>query len=296
MKKKVKRAHSAWMSLPGRSWQREKQNDRAIGWKRCRACSTLSAQPLWQLAHQASHVHGQWHTAAAGGSARQRRPGPATLKRVRCSRPVQLKPTLATSNGCSQHCPRRADLDQLLQQDMERLRQRQQQQQDQQGQQPSSSSSFSAQQPGGAAPPASGGGLQEVVDKVGAERGGGGAALSLPEGQLSSLDSCSSSSSRPPCPLRAGRQANWGNAKLGRAPPARLRKRRPRSPLAQVLIADFFFILAALAWLGAGLVERSALNSTVRSWRPASCRWAAPLGSLLQRRDVGQFAAWRPGL
>lgn len=31
----------------------------------------------------------------------------------------------------------------------------------------------------------------------------------------------------------------------------------------QVLIADFFFILFALAWLGAALAERSALQSTV---------------------------------
>ena len=35
----------------------------------------------------------------------------------------------------------------------------------------------------------------------------------------------------------------------------------PPSP--QVLIADFFFILFALAWLGAALAERSALQSTV---------------------------------
>lgn len=40
----------------------------------------------------------------------------------------------------------------------------------------------------------------------------------------------------------------------------------PRS--LQLLIADFFFILFALGWLGAGLAERSALQSTVgRLWR-----------------------------
>ena len=32
----------------------------------------------------------------------------------------------------------------------------------------------------------------------------------------------------------------------------------------QVLIADFFFILFSLGWLGVGLAERSALQSTVR--------------------------------
>lgn len=36
----------------------------------------------------------------------------------------------------------------------------------------------------------------------------------------------------------------------------------------KLLIADFFFILFALGWLGAGLAERSALQSTVgRQWR-----------------------------
>ena len=33
--------------------------------------------------------------------------------------------------------------------------------------------------------------------------------------------------------------------------------------LDRLLIADFFFILVALAWLGAGLAERSVLHSTV---------------------------------
>ena len=37
----------------------------------------------------------------------------------------------------------------------------------------------------------------------------------------------------------------------------------------QVLIADFFFILFALGWLGAGLAERSALQSTVSPCLPA---------------------------
>jgi hypothetical protein len=41
-------------------------------------------------------------------------------------------------------------------------------------------------------------------------------------------------------------------------------------PLLQVLIADFFFILFALGWLGAGLAERSALQSTVRACLPST--------------------------
>ena len=35
-------------------------------------------------------------------------------------------------------------------------------------------------------------------------------------------------------------------------------------PLLQVLIADFFFILVALAWLAAGVGEKSTLNSSVK--------------------------------
>lgn len=34
----------------------------------------------------------------------------------------------------------------------------------------------------------------------------------------------------------------------------------------KVLIADFFFVLFALGWLGAGLAERSAVQSTVGGW------------------------------
>ena len=33
----------------------------------------------------------------------------------------------------------------------------------------------------------------------------------------------------------------------------------------QVLIADFFFVLLALAWLAAGVGEKSTLNSTVHN-------------------------------
>ncbi len=45
----------------------------------------------------------------------------------------------------------------------------------------------------------------------------------------------------------------------------------PTSP--QVLIADFFFILFALAWLGAALAERSALQSTVSGPDMSSTTW-----------------------
>lgn len=40
--------------------------------------------------------------------------------------------------------------------------------------------------------------------------------------------------------------------------------------LLQVLIADFFFILAILAWLGAGLVEKATLQSSslIDAWLP----------------------------
>lgn len=43
----------------------------------------------------------------------------------------------------------------------------------------------------------------------------------------------------------------------------------------QLLIADFFFILFALGWLGAGLAARSALNSTVRAVHHACLRLPA---------------------
>lgn len=38
----------------------------------------------------------------------------------------------------------------------------------------------------------------------------------------------------------------------------------------QVLIADFFFILLVLAWLGAGLAEKAALRSStlIDAWMP----------------------------
>ena len=39
----------------------------------------------------------------------------------------------------------------------------------------------------------------------------------------------------------------------------------------QVLIADFFFVLAALAWLAAGVGEKSTLNSTVGVSAAFSC-------------------------
>lgn len=38
----------------------------------------------------------------------------------------------------------------------------------------------------------------------------------------------------------------------------------------QVLIADFFFVLLVLAWLGAGLAEKGALHSStlIDAWMP----------------------------
>ena len=43
-----------------------------------------------------------------------------------------------------------------------------------------------------------------------------------------------------------------------------------KSVIEKVLVADFFFILFILAWLVAGLVERSVLESTtlIDSWLP----------------------------
>lgn len=39
---------------------------------------------------------------------------------------------------------------------------------------------------------------------------------------------------------------------------------------AQVLIADFFFVLAILAWLGAGLAEKATVQSSslIDAWLP----------------------------
>lgn len=47
-----------------------------------------------------------------------------------------------------------------------------------------------------------------------------------------------------------------------------------KSVIEKILVADFFFILFILAWLVAGLVERSALSSTtlIDSWLPL---WAS---------------------
>jgi hypothetical protein len=41
-------------------------------------------------------------------------------------------------------------------------------------------------------------------------------------------------------------------------------------PLQQVLIADFFFVLLVLAWLGVGLAEKGALHSSslIDAWMP----------------------------
>lgn len=74
-------------------------------------------------------------------------------------------------------------------------------------------------------------------------------------------------------------------------------------PPRQALIADFFFIVFALAWLGAGLAERSTLQSTalLDAWLPlwqwvfqpaigvlmlgaVSCRRAGGLLGTLPRR------------
>jgi hypothetical protein len=61
------------------------------------------------------------------------------------------------------------------------------------------------------------------------------------------------------------------------------------------LIADFFFILFALAWLGAGLVEKSAFNSSnlVDTWLSLwQWLWQPAIGVLMLGALVSGGAGW----
>ena len=57
--------------------------------------------------------------------------------------------------------------------------------------------------------------------------------------------------------------------------------------LLQVLIADFFFICVALAWLAAGVAEKGSLNSTVGPSSLPVCEAAVPGHKGVTRRIMG---------
>lgn len=63
----------------------------------------------------------------------------------------------------------------------------------------------------------------------------------------------------------------------------------------KVLIADFFFICVALAWLAAGVAEKSSVNSTrlLDSWYPLWTLLFQPaLGVLMLGALVSGAAGW----
>ena len=205
--------------------------------------------------------------------------------------------------GCLLRRPAAADLDAQLQEDLERLRRRQQQQagatnnsadaasgpagmaapsafQQQQQQQQRGGGSG-----GGGAAESPLAGVKDAVDKARRGRGGGDHSSGSPPIKCS----CSTCMGRSQARQRLLR-ASLGLPPLMTAVPGSLLATHfhmppppppPRAllsfspcthssphpftrPLPQLLIADFFFILFSLGWLGVGLAERSALQSTVR--------------------------------
>lgn len=68
-----------------------------------------------------------------------------------------------------------------------------------------------------------------------------------------------------------------------------------KAALDKLLIADFFAVLAALAWLGAGLAERAAFGSTrlVDAWMPLwPLLWQPIIGVLMLGALVSGGAGW----
>ena len=187
----------------------------------------------------------------------------------------------------------RADgLDQQLQADLERLRQREQQQQQQQGgaaapkpltgptgpfaarqleQQQLGKSTFTSSSNGGAMRS-----VMDIFDKACVLGWLPLAAARLPLRPAPAPGA----SALAGCVLHNPAQRSPAQPSIAQhgfyhPPPSASAAAPPRlccftfPPLLQVLIADFFFILFALGWLGAGLAERSALQSTVRACLPA---------------------------
>jgi hypothetical protein len=68
-----------------------------------------------------------------------------------------------------------------------------------------------------------------------------------------------------------------------------------KANLDRLLIADFFAVLAALAWLGAGLAERAAFGSSrlVDAWMPLwPLLWQPLIGVLMAGALVSGGAGW----
>lgn len=57
----------------------------------------------------------------------------------------------------------------------------------------------------------------------------------------------------------------------------------------QVLIADFFFICVALAWLAAGVAEKSSLNSTVSTFASLYA-WVCCASAMGHHAQAGRHA------
>ena len=68
-----------------------------------------------------------------------------------------------------------------------------------------------------------------------------------------------------------------------------------KATLDRLLVADFFAVLAALAWLGAGLAEKAAFGSTrlVDAWMPLwPLLWQPLIGVLMAGALVSGGAGW----
>jgi hypothetical protein len=68
-----------------------------------------------------------------------------------------------------------------------------------------------------------------------------------------------------------------------------------KAALDRLLVADFFAVVAALAWLGAGLAERAALGSSrlVDAWMPLwPLLWQPLIGVLMAGALVSGGAGW----
>ncbi len=67
-------------------------------------------------------------------------------------------------------------------------------------------------------------------------------------------------------------------------------------PTVQVLIADFFFILFALGWFGAGLAQQALTQSSVRAAAPGHEPGALPGNACECGKEKGRAAwAWQHG-
>jgi len=96
----------------------------------------------------------------------------------------------------------------------------------------------------------------------------------------------------------AGGSSNSGSGGGGANSAPQEQEGGVKAALDKLLVADFFAVLAALGWLGAGLAERAALGSSrlVDAWMPLwPLLWQPLIGVLMAGALVSGGAGWVAG-